>query len=178
MPSGVYQRTADQLKVIKANLAKGRLPEARKKATKKLKKLGLDPEWRKRVSKATKKAMNKPEVRQKHLAGLALAWEKYGPRFKGGKGGSPTEMAKLFASVLEPLGYVMEYAISTKPIRKLMPDISMRSEYNVDFGHPKKKIAIELDGPCHNSMKRKAIDEKKTLVLENLGWKVIRIKHK
>lgn len=73
MPRGVYPRTPNQLKAAKANLAKGREPAARARASKTLKKIAQDEGWRRKVSEATKAAMRRPEVREKHLKGLAKA---------------------------------------------------------------------------------------------------------
>ena len=98
-------------------------------------------------------------------------------QFKGGMGRPPTKTVKLFASILEPMGYIREYVVRTAPIKKELKGMSLKDSYNIDFANPKEKIAIELDGPSHNSMRKKLLDEKKTMVLEKLGWKVIRIKH-
>jgi hypothetical protein len=50
--------------------------------------------------------------------------------------------------------------------------------YKVDLADPVRKIAIEVDGQSHGSLERKQQDQKKTVFLERLGWKVYRIKNK
>jgi hypothetical protein len=176
MPRGVYPRTANQLKAAVANLAKGREPAAREKATDTNRRRAQDPEWIKKVSENTKKAMHRPEVRKKHLKGLKMARTKYGTNFKGGNGQVRTKTQKLMDSILEGQGFIREYPIKTKKARerfKRIPD-----NYKADYAHPKKKVVIELDGPSHCSQKQKAKDKKKTTILEHLGWTVLRIKHK
>lgn len=175
MPSGIYTRTPEVLKRAKKNLAKGRLPAARKKATESIRQIAKDPEWRKRVSDGTRAAMHIPKTRERHLSGLRRTLEMYGNNFAGGNGQEPTRVVKLFAIILEPFGFVREYPIKTAGHRTThkTPD-----NYKADFGHPKLKIAIELDGPSHHSHHAKAIDQKKNDVLISLGWTVFRIIHK
>ena len=175
MPSGVYPRTKNQLKAAKANLLKGRMPEARKKATKKLKEIAQNPEWRKKVSKSTKEAMNTPRIRTKHLAGLKKAREKYGVNFRGGNGQELTEIVKLADSLFSQCGFIREYPIPTKPVRNIFKNAA--SAYKADFANPEQKIVIELDGVSHLSMDQKKKDKKKTTILKALGWTVIRLCH-
>ena len=47
--------------------------------------------------------------------------------------------------------------------------------YKVDIGNPERMIAIELDGGCHSSAKRKEKDAKKDEMLTLLGWSVYRV---
>lgn len=49
------------------------------------------------------------------------------------------------------------------------------THYKVDILNKHLKIAIEIDGESHLSKKRKDQDKRKTLCLEELGYKVIRI---
>lgn len=181
MPTGVYRRTPEQLKAMRENLALGRLPEARKKATAKIKKIASDPEWRRKLSEAVKKAMHRPEVRKKHLVGLKRALISYplSERFnnvKGGKGREPTDISKQFREMLEPLGFVPEFTVKTKGHGTGLPRIP--NYYHLDFAHDALKVAVELDGSIHQHADRKDRDERKTKVLEALGWTVWRIPHK
>lgn len=127
---------------------------------------------RKNLSDAAKRGWSDPEIRAKHL--------KHGMTIKGGAGQPPAVFVKKLAMILEPLGYVREFAIkdiSVKrtpkgqwPGRKLM-------YYMADFALPSRKISIECDGPHHNSFAQKAIDKRRDKALRRLGWKVIRVPH-
>ena len=175
MPSGVYPRTPNQLKAAKANLAKGRQPKARAKATSKLKQIAKNPEWRIKVSKATTKAMNSPEIRKRHLEGLDQARKKHGINFKGGNGQELTPIIKLADKLLSQCGFKREFPIKTKPVKNIFKNVP--PVYKADFANPEQMIVIELDGPTHLSMDQKKIDKKKTKTLEALGWNVIRLLH-
>jgi len=174
MPKGVYPRTANQLKAAVANLAKGREPEARAKANATLKMVAQDMGWRLKVSDATRKRMRDPEVRGRHLAGLKEARRKHGTNFLGGNGQQPTQAQLQAADILTPLGFVRELAVRTRGhgTEYLCPNA-----YKVDFGHPARLLAVELDGSSHNSRSKQLEDFRKTTILEALGWKVFRIKH-
>lgn len=52
------------------------------------------------------------------------------------------------------------------------------NHYKVDILNRELMVAIELDGESHNGAKRKDKDKRKDLVLQELGFKVIRIKNK
>ncbi len=175
MPSGVYPRTENQLKVAKHNLAEGRKPRARNKARQTLKEIAKNPEWRHKVSSAVKLAMHSPKVRKKHLKGLEKARKKHGVNFRGGNGQEPTKIVKLAARLLSQCGYLREYPIRTKPVKSKFKNIP--DSYKADFANPEEKIVIELDGVCHSSMAQKKKDLKKTKVLTALGWTVIRLHH-
>ena len=64
---------------------------------------------------------------------------------------------------------IPEYAVSTKGYIGNYP-----KNYKIDIALPKYKIAIEVDGNSHRAIKRQIEDMKKTKLLENKGWKVIR----
>lgn len=175
MPSGVYPRTERQLEVAKINLAKGHEQEARKKAHEKLRALGKSEAWRQKVSQATKEAMHSPHIRNTHLSGLQKARKKHGVNFAGGNGHPLTPIIQSFQSFYSPLGFIREYCVKTKNHgTQHKPPTS----YKIDFAHPGKMIAIEIDGPSHMTMSQREKDKKKTEVLESLGWQVIRITHK
>ncbi len=46
-----------------------------------------------------------------------------------------------------------------------------------DFASPAIKLAIEVDGPSHDTLEQQAWDEMKTEYLRTSGWRVIRIKN-
>lgn len=171
MPRGVYPRTANQLRAAAANLAKGREPAAREKATEKLREIARDPNWRDRVSEATTAAMHRPEVREKHLVGLAA---QSGYNFKSGNGQALTLTVRGWEALLIPLGYCREYAIATAGHgTEHRPPTS----YKADFAHPETKTVVELDGPSHRNRKQQVLDRKKDEVLIALGWTVTRVRH-
>ena len=49
------------------------------------------------------------------------------------------------------------------------------TSYKVDLAWIERKLAIEVDGPSHNTHAAKAKDMKKNIKLQELGWKVWRI---
>ena len=46
--------------------------------------------------------------------------------------------------------------------------------FKIDIGNRNLKIAIEIDGSSHNTLKVKECDKRKNTVLSLLGWKVLR----
>jgi hypothetical protein len=168
MPKGVYPRTPNQLRAAKANLAKGRQPIARAKATVTLREIAADPKWRAKVSRATKTAMHQPEIRKRHLAALAHA----PMNFRGGNGRPIAERAKSYLAALTWLGWQAEYPIPTKGhgTKHKPPD-----HYKADLANLERKIVLEMDGPSHRPHTRKAVDRRKDEVLTALGWRVIRV---
>jgi hypothetical protein len=174
MPKGVYPRRPSQLEAAKKNFALGRLPEAREKASDTNRIRAQDPEWREKVSRATKAAMRSPDVRERHLKGLAEAQRKHGCSFKGGNGQDPGPTVALLEELLTPLGFLREYPIKTKRVRDTFPNAP--TAYKVDFALPRRRLVIEMDGPSH-TFRAQAADEKKTKILEALGWTVLRLRH-
>lgn len=170
VPRGIYPRTTNQLQAAKRNLALGRSPEARRKAQERLAQIATDPEWRAKVSRSTCAAMRSPEVRARHLAGLA----NQPANFRGGNGQEPVPIVKLVGSILSPLGFVPEYPIKTKGHQT---GLNTPRHYKADFANPETRVVVEIDGPSHRPLERKALDSKKTAVLESLGWRVVRIEH-
>jgi hypothetical protein len=174
MPKGVYHhkrlsdRDPEVAAKIRACLALGRMKPAREKARESFP--ALSPEWRQRVSDATRQALHRPDVRQKHLAGLAGQ----PVNFKGGNGQHPVPKVVELAAKLEPAGFIREYVVRTNGHG--LP-VNCPNHYKVDFGHPQRRIAVEVDGPSHRPMARRALDQKKTAVLRELGWRVVRVRH-
>lgn len=176
MPRGVYPRTANQLKAAKINLAKGHSKESREKATAALRKNAADPEWRAMVAKVTKDALNDPEIRQRHLDGIRRSQQKHGINFRGGNGQEPIPLVRTLEPIFGPMGFVRECVILTRDYDG--PEIKLPNSYKVDFGNKETKVAIELDGPAHDSPDKREKDRKKQAVLTFLGWTVLRLKHK
>lgn len=75
-------------------------------------------------------------------------------------------------SVANALNLPMEYPIPTGPVKDLFK--SLPPCYKVDIADPTRKLAIEIDGPSHQTKKWKFLDKRKTEVLNALGWSVLR----
>lgn len=180
MPKGIYrhkplaERDPVVAERIRECLEAGRTPEVRKQVAKLLKTNAADPEWRAMVSSQTQVAMRSPAIRRRHLAGLKQARQKHGVNFRGGNGSPPVPKVIELALKLKPLGFIMEFPIKTKGHGT---GLNAATAYKVDFGHPIRKVAVEVDGPIHRSKANQAKDKKKTAVLNALGWTVARVKH-
>ena len=96
--------------------------------------------------------------------------------FKYGNGKiSPYE--QLVEDKLEGLGFVYNYAITTKPAREADPDANYAHNYKPDFVNLETKLCIEVDGYGHSTPSEKQIDAKKEKCLNILGYTVIRFTH-
>ena len=172
MPTGIYKRSAEMKRRMRANLAMGHTKAAREKAAGRLREIASNPEWRLKVSAATTLAMHRPEVRARHLAGLARV---PGNNFSGGNGQTPALAVRSIMPLMEKLGFIREKVISTSGHgTKHTPP----PHYKVDFGDPRVNLAVEMDGPYHRLMRQRVKDKKKDQVLKALGWTVIRIPHR
>ena len=93
-----------------------------------------------------------------------------------GGNGQINELQLLFLNDLNKIKneWKLEFVVKTKKGHRngVYPN-----HYKIDIANLNLKIAIELDGHSHNSLKRKEQDKKKDDLLTNLGWKVIRIKN-
>jgi hypothetical protein len=175
MPKGVYkhkkmsERSPEVQATMARCLAAGRTTEVRERVRHTLK-ANATEEWRKKVSEATREALHRPNVRMRHLMSMMGR----ACQFKGGNGQVPVEKVLELARKLEPLGFIREFPVKTAGHKT---GLNVPTNYKVDFGHPLRMIAVEVDGPCHKTFKAKAQDEKKTIVLNALGWTVARVKH-
>ena len=90
------------------------------------------------------------------------------------RGGNGRGMSKPEEILLKALGgdWVFGLAVPTKIPR----GNGYPTNYKVDIANEKMKIAVEVDGNSHFS--RKDQDQKKTKLLESLGWKVLRFQNK
>jgi len=52
------------------------------------------------------------------------------------------------------------------------------AQYIVDFYCASEKLIVELDGEVHQNPKTQAYDERRTLVLQDLGYTVLRFENK
>ncbi len=74
----------------------------------------------------------------------------------------------MLMKALSPHHPEAEYVVKTAGILKYP------TAYKVDVALPSRMIAVEVDGKNHHSLKVKEADERKTSVLEQKGWKVLR----
>ena len=176
MPTGVYKRTPEMKATAKRNLALGHSKKARDKAIVSLRAVWNDEKKKDKVSDYNKKRMRDPEIRKRHLEGLKKSQKKNGINFRGGNGQIPVKIVKKWGRILEPMGFISEFVVPTVGHNT---GLNPPDGYKIDFkARERDKIAIELDGPSHKPKKQRRKDEKKTYVLEALGWKVFRIKHR
>ena len=114
--------------------------------------------------------MHNPAVRE--IVSTKLRAMKWMPPVRKGNGTGPTIHQLAIASAL---GWQMEVAIPTKrkSSERLYPTC-----YKVDVGNSELKVAIEVDGNSHLTLKRKAQDEKKDAFLRSIGWTVLRFTNK
>jgi hypothetical protein len=91
---------------------------------------------------------------------------------RGGNGKLTTPQILLAESLKLP----MEFAIPTAMVKDKFQ--SLPNHYKVDIADPIAKVAIEVDGNSHKSKKWKFLDKRKTLVLNALGWSVLRFWNK
>lgn len=77
-------------------------------------------------------------------------------------------------AVSKAIGWPIEVAIKTGKGRSS----GFPSCYKVDVGNDTLRIAIEVDGGSHNTIKRKLEDKKKDDFLASLGWTVLRFTNK
>jgi hypothetical protein len=118
----------------------------------------------------TNNPMSNPKARGKMAETLKRMGHK--PKIRGGNGELTVPQIALLEA-LNGLNPVAEFAVATKLRSEEYPDC-----YKIDIALPEKKIAIEVDGRSHCSLKVKEADKRKTELLEQLGWKVLRFWNK
>jgi hypothetical protein len=89
------------------------------------------------------------------------------PAVRGGNGQGPSIPQRMLAEVLD---WPMEVAIRTRAPR----GSGYPTCYKVDVALQEARIAIEIDGSSHASLKRQQEDAKKEALLNSLGWTVFR----
>ena len=115
--------------------------------------------------------MSKEEVREKVSNTLkAMNWK---PKVHGGNGCGLTVPQQMLLNELD--GFVAEFAIKTGFSQK--DNSGYPTCYKVDLANEKLKIAIEVDGFSHCSLKAQERDAKKEKFLISIGWKVLRFKN-
>lgn len=112
--------------------------------------------------------MRHQEIRNKVSSTLRAM--KHKPPVQGGNGKDLPAAEKELIRVLSVFGFVPQYAIPTGVPRGM----GYPTCYKPDMAHPVLKIAVEADGRSHESVARKAQDEKKDTFLRCKGWTVLR----
>jgi hypothetical protein len=105
--------------------------------------------------------MNTPEAIAKRVVTL----KKTG--VTGGSGRPPSESHKMLA---DALSLPIEYPVKSGLKRSL----GFKAVYHIDIANPDVKLAIEVDGKSHRYGLWPERDRKKTQVLNDLGWTVLR----
>ena len=95
------------------------------------------------------------------------------PVLQGGNGRGATEEQLMLYNELNKVdgSFSMEYIEKTGKLRK---QFNAPYHYKIDIASEIHKIAIEVDGASHNSLKVKECDERKDQLLTLKGWKVLR----
>ncbi len=94
----------------------------------------------------------------------------HGPAIRGGNGHGLTACESSLLSHLTHFGFVGHHVVKTGEGR----GSGYPTNYKLDLAHRELMVAIEIDGGSHCSLKRRALDEKKTEFLQSIGWKVLR----
>ena len=113
-----------------------------------------------RVASERMKRMNKDEDFRKKSDDA-----KRGKPFVGDRGGNG-HITPEQAVLAEATGYVLEHPVKTGNPRWRCALL--------DLANTELKIAVELDGPSHNSMLQKERDARKEPMLASLGWRTLR----
>jgi len=96
------------------------------------------------------------------------------PLIQGGNGrGATLEQLKLYNEIIKnDNSFTMEYILKTgvNNIKKY----NCPTHYKIDIASAIHKIAIEVDGSSHKSIKVKECDKKKEMILSLSGWKILR----
>ncbi|MFW6074554.1 MAG: endonuclease domain-containing protein [Chloroflexota bacterium] len=108
--------------------------------------------------------MRDPETKRKMVESLK------GRTFlsRGGNGAPTTQQSALAKAT----GLPMEYPIRTAPVAGEFD--SLPKCYKVDLADPDVRLAIEVDGKTHLLKKWRFLDDRKTAILNALGWQVLR----
>lgn len=91
------------------------------------------------------------------------------PVERGGNGKGPSRTEAMLIPFM-PDGFSWNCIVRSEAFGQGCP-----SHYKLDFGNPKTKVCLEVDGIGHNAIKKRDQDRRKTAQLELLGWKVFRI---
>lgn len=113
--------------------------------------------------------MAKDDIREK--MSRTLQQIHHHPKIQGGNGRGLTIPQKSLLDELTKRGLtpIPEYVIPTR-----MRPLGYPTHYKIDLALPELKIAIEIDGGSHGSLKVQEADRRKTAFLTGCGWHVLR----
>lgn len=144
-------------------------PELRAVASEKMRQQALyDHKFRAAVKErmTTRNPGANPEIKQRAQATKIARGVTY-EHLTGGNGTGPTRSQKMLS---EALGWPMEVAVATGQKRPS----GYPAAYKLDVSDPHLLIGVECDGQTHKSPTRRAQDQKKTALLESMGWTILR----
>jgi hypothetical protein len=101
--------------------------------------------------------------------------------FRHLSGGNGTSLTVPQKSLLDALGkgWEAEFVVPTgNPLRGASHRPGIPTHYKIDLAFPERRMAVEIDGEGHRSLKQQARDRRKMLWLSSHGWKVIRVNNK
>ena len=119
-----------------------------------------------------KNPMKNKETRDKVKHSLIELRHK--PIIQGGNGkGATIYQLNLYNELIKYNdSFEMELIEKTNPYTK---EFKAPYHYKIDIGSRIYKLAIEIDGNSHNSLKIQECDKRKTQLLNLKGWKVLRL---
>lgn len=115
--------------------------------------------------------MKDPETRRK--VSKTLSEMNHRPAVIGGNGRPPTRQEKAMYNELSKHddSFEIECIIKTG---ELADYFRAPNHYKIDVGSHRHKLAIEIDGTSHNSLKVKECDRRKEMFLHTKGWTLLR----
>lgn len=116
--------------------------------------------------------MKSQETRQKASDTLKRIGHK--PIVLGGNGRGATKFQQILFDQLTAIDDSFELEVIEKT-SEYAKQFRAPNHYKIDIASRKNMIAIEVDGFSHNSNKIKECDERKTVLLNLKGWKVLRL---
>lgn len=118
--------------------------------------------------------MKRADARQKVSESLKQLGHR--PSVRGGNGQAlPPAQQRLLERLLQlSSDWVPEYSVPTHTHR----GTGLSTNYKCDLANPQKKLAVEIDGSSHRSLKAQERDGKKTQFLVSQGWAVLRFSNR
>src|SRR6478736_208073 len=114
---------------------------------------------------------NNPMRRTESLEKMKISMKGKKFKIRGGNGRGYSKPQLLLYDKLLPFSPKMEFILKTKPLQYLYKS---PNHYKLDLAIPSIKLAIEIDGMSHNSLKVQDADKRKEALLNGLGWIILR----
>ncbi len=122
-------------------------------------------------SKRHSNPMISESVRRKVSASLKARHHR--PSIQGGNGRALPRSQQALLAILGP-SWIPEFVVPTRTPK----GSGWPTHYKIDLANPETRLAIEIDGHCHNAIIRQQQDRRKTAFLAERGWCVLRITNK